>query len=949
MRLKRLVYHPMTPRCAIDDLQVLRGHDQGVLSLSWCPQDNDLMLSCGKDNRTICWNPNTNQPYGEFPVVTNWTFQTRWNPHNPNLFATASFDGKIAVQTIQSIKLDKSQETADPAQALDGEDFFSKAQTQPQADTFSLPKPPKWMEPPVAVSFGFGGKVVSIMPGEGPRSSKIRISTFEVDAKVGTATEGFEEELKAGNLRNICESRVASATTDEERADWRVIETLISDNPRQSLVGYLGFSDEADEAADGLAKLGLSEEKADTLAAPQVNGSSAKTHNRLSSFFDNADGDSFLSDLAASKGAKTNNPFQIYTGSESESDRRITRSLILGQFEKALDICLEEDRMSDAFMVAVCGGERCIEKAQAAYFAKQSGGPNYLRLLASVVGKNLWDVVYNADLANWKEVMATLCTFADPKDYPDLCEALGDRLEDQMKEAGDRDSIRKDASFCFLAGSKLEKVVAIWIDELHGKEAAGQANRSGDSSFSIHTQALQNLIEKVTIFREVTRFQDSETRKTSDWKLAALYEKYIEYAEVVAAHGQIKVAEKYLDLLPTEYPLATMARHRVKQATRKDAPAVAARPPAGQATSTARTSSKPLPPIGAFQAQQSPARSQPALPYAPPAATQPQPANPYAPNANQYSNMGYQPPQQMRPPAVVPPPPQQFGASQYNQPTAPPPRAYSQSPSIPPPSQAKDMSNWNDIPDGFAKPTSRRGTPGIGQQQQPLSSPFPNQPAPFQAQQGLPPPAGPPRGGARQTPPVAPPPKGPPPPQRMSSPLTGGPPMERPSSSTAHMYAPSQTMSPPVQNIPPPVAPPIARGPSPYNAPPSGPPPPNRYAPTPAAQQQGGPPQPPTSIPPPPSAASFQSAPAPINPYAPQARQGSMPASPYTPSSPPSQPMHQPPHQAVPQQPPQAPPQGPPSQGSRPGTATSQRRAPPSAPKYRKCSTISPNFSADSI
>jgi protein transport protein SEC31 len=856
-------------------------------------------------------------------VVTNWTFQTRWNPHNPSLFATASFDGKVAVQSIQSVKLDKSQETADLAQALDGEDFFSKAQTQPQADTFSLPKPPKWMETPVAVTFGFGGKVVSVVPTEGSRSSKIRISSFEVDSKVGTATEGFEEELKAGNLSKICESRIASATTDEERADWKVIETLISDNPRKSLVDYLEFSDETDEAADGLTQLGLNEDKADTLSAPQVNGSSTKTHNRLSSFFDNADGDSFLSDLAASKGAKTNSPFQIYTGSESESDRRITRSLILGQFEKALDICLEEDRMSDAFMVAICGGPKCIEKAQAVYFSKQSGGPNYLRLLASVVGKNLWDVVYNADLSNWKEVMATLCTFADPKDYPDLCEALGDRLEDQMKGASEENTFRKDASFCYLAGSRLEKVVAIWIEELHEREVAGQSKGSADSSFSIHTQALQNLIEKVTIFREVTRFQDTETRKTSDWKLVALYEKYIEYADVVAAHGQIKVAEKYLDLLPTEYPLATMARNRVKQATRKVAPVVATT----QATSTARTTSKPLPSIG-FQTQQNPARSQSALPYAPTAPSQP--TNPYAPPNTGPYNVGYTPPQQMRPPPMVPPPPQQFGTSQYSQPMPPPPRAYNQSPSIPPPSQAKDMASWNDIPESFAKPTSRRGTPGIGQQA--ISSPFPNQPV--QPQQGAPPPAGPPR--ARQTPPIAPPPKAAAPPPRMTSPLAGGPPVERPSSSTATLYAPPQVTSPLAQTIPPPIAPPIARGPSPYNAPLSGAPPANRYAPAPVTQQSAPPSQPPTSIPPPPTASSFQSGSVPINPYAPQNRQAPVPASQYTPTSPPSQPMSQPAPQAAPQPPPQAPPQGPPSQGSRPGTATSQRRAPQSAPKYRK-------------
>lgn len=48
----------------IDDIdrrvwQILAGHDKGILSLSWCTQDADLLLSSGKDGRTICWNPSS--------------------------------------------------------------------------------------------------------------------------------------------------------------------------------------------------------------------------------------------------------------------------------------------------------------------------------------------------------------------------------------------------------------------------------------------------------------------------------------------------------------------------------------------------------------------------------------------------------------------------------------------------------------------------------------------------------------------------------------------------------------------------------------------------------------------------------------------------------------------------------------------------------------------------
>lgn len=37
--------------------RILTGHEKGVLGLAWCKRDSDLLVSCGKDCRTICWNP----------------------------------------------------------------------------------------------------------------------------------------------------------------------------------------------------------------------------------------------------------------------------------------------------------------------------------------------------------------------------------------------------------------------------------------------------------------------------------------------------------------------------------------------------------------------------------------------------------------------------------------------------------------------------------------------------------------------------------------------------------------------------------------------------------------------------------------------------------------------------------------------------------------------------
>lgn len=872
--------------------KTLQAHDQGVLSLSWCTQDSDILLSCGKDNRTIAWNPHSGEQLGEFPVVTNWTFQTRFNPSNPNLIATASFDGKIAVQTLQNTGAATEQSKA-AAQAPEGEDFFSQPRVEPQGASFSLKTPPKWLKRRAGVAFGFGGKLVRF--GVHDSKSKITISTFAVDSQIGDASQEFDKVLEQGDLTAICEGKIAKAATEEEKADWTVIETLTSENPRSKLVEYLGFADTKEE------------EPAEEKKEVETNGADDGA-----SFFDQSGTDegNFLSDLAASKGAKTNNPFQVYTGEESDADKKITRALMLGNFDAALDVCLKENRLSDAFMIAICGGEKCVAKAQAAYFKRQSDAPNYLRLLASVVGKNLWDLVYNADLKDWREVMATLATFADQSEFPDLCEALGDRLEEAISdEAG---SYRKDASFCYLAGSKLEKVVVNWAQELKENEAAGLEKSEEDNSFSIHARSLQEFIEKVTVFRKVTNFKDAEQQKDANWKLEPLYAKYVEYADIASSHGQLAIAEKYLDLLPAKYPAAEVAKDRVKRATAKAAPSVqrqsqpAARgtrviptpTPAQPNTSVyapsnplstpapvaaPSTSYAPMNPLGA-QAQAQVQSQTPRNPYLPTPQTFQQPSQPATPYG------GYGQPQQ----STLPPPPKSFGAMPAT--------------STVPAANRGHIPAWNDTPDfGPPKPVSRRGTP-----LNTVGSPFPNQ----QAAYGVPQ-QGPPQG--RPTPP--PPPKGPP----QGPPRVTSPPQSSASPSAPNPYAPVQP-----SGFASPQQAPVQRIASPYAPPTSAAPASNRYAPAPGSQPSPAPPSyggmpPPRNIAPPPT----QFTPA-ASPYAPSPAQQAPPAA--TP----------PPPRGPPQGPPRAGPPtgGPPRPDSR-SSAPPPQAAAPAAAKHRKSSIFS--------
>ncbi len=829
--------------------RVLQGHAQGILSLSWCQQDSSLLLSCGKDNKTMCWNPQTGEVLGEFPDVAmgHGSFQTQFSPNFPGLLATASLDGKIVVHTLQDTCQPKDQSNRNVA--ADGEDFFSTAQSQLDGSSLNLKRAPKWLGRPIGASFGFGGKLIifsnSTSENGGHSGSKIEISQFSADADIAQSMEKFEELLSSNDIAGICKSHMESAKTDEEAADWEAIKAHAAPTTRDGLRAYLGFSAAVDGGKDSDA---ASLDPIDKKQGAQYEQETTVRKGDSSNFFeDNAEDDEFLSKLTPTQAVKTNDPFELMASTDSAADQEVTKALVLGDYEKAADICIREKRMADALAIAVCKGDPLLERVQKQYLSHvASTGPRYIRLLSAVAGRNVWDIVHNADLSTWKGVMATICSHASPEQFSELCEALGDR----MLETGHR----KDASFCFVAGSKLEKVIGIWLSELQDQEHTALQQSGDESTFSVHARTLQNFVEKVTVFRQVTKFEDTEKSLAEGWKLSPLYQRYIEYADILASNGHLGTASKYLDLLPNNFQAAEVARNRVKQASKKTTTQTQVRQ---QQSSSLRASQRALPTQTNSQPPQPPVTATSAYTQLAPTPGN----NPYAPPTSHAfpSQTGYMPTAPMQP---------NYGNQRFSPQGLPQANAYGQygapvqpvATLPPPPPKAKDMSNWNDTPMVTKPAISRRSTPGMTPA--PITSPFPNQP-------NIGAPVGPPYGGLHRGTPTPPPPptrgSGPP---RIASPRNNTPAgqfqgVPRPLS-TSNAYAPSppQNGQPFGQSIPPPM---IARGPSPYNPPPAAAPPTTRYAPAPAPQQSAS--QLPGQIAPPPQS-NVRLPPA--NPYAPQ-------------------------------------------------------------------------------
>lgn len=91
-------------RLATSPLLSLERHQKGVLALSWCQQDPDLLLSASKDGKVLCWNPNNNIAGGEvlseLCSTGQWIYDVQWCPKNPNLVAACSNDGRVGIYSI---------------------------------------------------------------------------------------------------------------------------------------------------------------------------------------------------------------------------------------------------------------------------------------------------------------------------------------------------------------------------------------------------------------------------------------------------------------------------------------------------------------------------------------------------------------------------------------------------------------------------------------------------------------------------------------------------------------------------------------------------------------------------------------------------------------------------------------------------------------------------------
>uniref|UniRef100_A0A673UYN7 Protein transport protein Sec31A n=1 Tax=Suricata suricatta TaxID=37032 RepID=A0A673UYN7_SURSU len=443
-------------RFASSPLRVLENHARGILAIAWSMADPELLLSCGKDAKILCSNPNTGE-----------------------------FGGKLV--TFENVKT--------PAQ--------QGAEQQQHHPVF--------------------------------------ISQVVTEKEFLSRSDQLQQVVQSQGFVNYCQKKIDASQTEFEKNVWSFLKVNFEDDSRGKYLELLGYRKEdlgkkialalnkvdgSDVALKDSDQVAQSDGEESPAAEEQLLGECIKEGKQESEFLPPAGG-----------------TFNISIS--GDIDGLITQALLTGNFESAVDLCLHDNRMADAIILAIAGGQELLARTQKKYFAKSQS--KITRLITAVVMKNWKEIVASCDLKNWREALAAVLTYAKPDEFSALCDLLGTRLESE----GDS-LLQTQACLCYICAGNVEKLVACWTKAQDGSNPL----------------SLQDLIEKVVILRKAVQLTQAMDTNTVGVLLA---EKMSQYANLLAAQGSIAAA---LAFLPenTNQPNIVQLRDRLCRAQGQPVP-----------------------------------------------------------------------------------------------------------------------------------------------------------------------------------------------------------------------------------------------------------------------------------------------------------------------------------------------------------------------------------------
>ncbi|KAJ9558124.1 hypothetical protein OSB04_012738 [Centaurea solstitialis] len=502
-------------RNTMSPLRELVGHTKGVVAMSWCPNDSSYLLTCAKDNRTICWDINSAEIVSELPAGTNWNLMCTGIRSYLVSYLHLHLMGKLACARYGA-----------------GEGYFGSAPL----------KAPKWYQRRAGVSFGFGGKLVSFhATGSSSGASEVDVHDLVTEhSLVGTSSE-IEAAMRSGeksSLRLLCDKKTQESESEDDRETWGFLKVMFEDDgtARTKLLNHLGFTlppelndTVQNDVAQDVSSLSL--DKSEEAKEGYVED------NQTFNNFPSDNGEDFFNNFPSPKGdtpvSTSHNNFEesvpavedptkesdLQEGTaDSSFDDAIQRALVVGDYKGAVAQCIAANKMADALVIA--------------------------QIVAAMVNNDLVSLVNIRPLKSWKETLALLCTFAQRDEWTLLCDTLALRL----MTAGNTLA----ATLCYICSGNIDRTVEIWSKKV-------TAEHEGKS----YVDLLQDLMEKTVVLALATG------QKRFSASLCKLVEKY---AEILASQGLLSTAMEYLKLIGTEdlSPELVVLRDRIALSSEPD-------------------------------------------------------------------------------------------------------------------------------------------------------------------------------------------------------------------------------------------------------------------------------------------------------------------------------------------------------------------------------------------
>ncbi|KAG5565132.1 hypothetical protein RHGRI_001130 [Rhododendron griersonianum] len=500
------------------------GHTKGVIAMSWCQSDSSYLLTCAKDNRTVCWDTVSGEIVTELPAGTNWNFDVHWYPKIPGVISASSFDGKIAIYNIEGC-----------SRFGTGEGNFTSAPL----------RAPKWYKSKAGVSFGFGGKLVSFCSMDSPAgASKVYVHNLVAEDSLVRRSSEFEAAIHnrdRSSLRLLCDRKSLESESEDDRETWGFLKVMFEDDgtARTKLLTHFGFSLPL-ETNDTMGN-DLSQEVSGISLEDKVAAKEEYVADKTTYLYDN--GEDFFNNLPSPKAetpvSDSGGSFSVGVSvpiveemqqemdeqeesDDSSFDDAIQCALVIGDYKGAVAHCIAAKKMADALVIAHVGGGSLWESTRDQYL-KMSRSP-YLKVVSAMVNNDLASLVNTRPLKSWKETLALLCTFAQGEEWSSLCDSLASRLMTVGNTL--------PATLCYICAGNIDKTVEIWSQSLTS-EYVGRS----------YVDHLQDLMEKTIVLALATG------QKQFSASLCKLVEKY---AEILASQGILTTAMEYLKLMGTD-------------------------------------------------------------------------------------------------------------------------------------------------------------------------------------------------------------------------------------------------------------------------------------------------------------------------------------------------------------------------------------------------------------